>query len=180
MLLRHGTSLLSTLGCQINEYTCLFGTKEIWRKKQTQRQTRVFHENPPYPFIWHLRVCAFLFLVKMTQFLWSNANNKLISRSRYLNLFPILSVGMWTLKPTLYCVLPISTAEGQNYRSGGSPRLIIKVPVSSSNHKIRSNTVWFGCLHEFFNSKIEVCDLDSWFTEIKKIKKQYYWIWVVF
>ena len=52
----------------------------------------------------------------MTQFLWSNANNKLISRSRYLNLFPILSVGMWTLKPTLYCVLPISTAEGQNYR----------------------------------------------------------------
>ena len=25
--------------------------------------------------------------------------------------------------------------------TGGSPRLIIKVPVSSSNHKIRSNTV---------------------------------------
>ena len=35
------------------------------------------------------------------------------------------------------------------YISGGSPRLIIKVPVSSSNHKIRSNTVWFGCLHYF-------------------------------
>ena len=35
------------------------------------------------------------------------------------------------------------------WKSGGSPRLIIKVPVSSSNHKIRSNTVWFGCLHYF-------------------------------
>ena len=51
-----------TLGCQINEYTRLFGTKDTWRKKQTQRQTRVFNENPPYSFIWpysfnwHLRV----------------------------------------------------------------------------------------------------------------------------
>ena len=53
---------VNTLGCQINEYTCLFGTKETWRKKQTQRQTKVFNENPPYSFIWpysfnwHLRV----------------------------------------------------------------------------------------------------------------------------
>ena len=41
-----------TLGCQIDEYTCLFGTKETWRKKQTQRQTKVFNKNPPYSFIW--------------------------------------------------------------------------------------------------------------------------------
>ena len=52
----------TTLGCQINEYTRLFGTKETWRKKQTQRQTKVFNKNPPYSFIWpylfnwHLRV----------------------------------------------------------------------------------------------------------------------------
>ena len=51
-----------TLGRQIDEYTRLFGTKETWRMKQTQRQTRVFNENPPYSFIWpysfnwHLRV----------------------------------------------------------------------------------------------------------------------------
>ena len=51
-----------TLGCQIDEYTRLFGTKETWRKKQTQRQTKVFNKNPPYSFIWpysfnwHLRV----------------------------------------------------------------------------------------------------------------------------
>ena len=51
---------------------------------------------------------------------------------------------------------------------GGSPRLIIKVPVSSSHHKIRSNSVWFGCLHKFHNSKIHDRDLDSWFTKIKK------------
>ena len=54
-----------TLGCQINEYTRLFGTKETWRKKQTQRQTKVFNKNPPYSFIWpysfnwHLRVSMF-------------------------------------------------------------------------------------------------------------------------
>ena len=53
-----------TLGCQIDEYTRLFGTKETWRKKQTQRQTKVFNENPPYSFIWsysfnwHLRVSS--------------------------------------------------------------------------------------------------------------------------
>ena len=52
----------NTLGCQIDEYTRLFGTKETWRKKQTQRQTKVFNKNPPYSFIWpyafnwHLRV----------------------------------------------------------------------------------------------------------------------------
>ena len=52
----------NTLGCQIDECTRLFGTKETWRKKQIQRQTRVFKENPPYSFIWpysfnwHLRV----------------------------------------------------------------------------------------------------------------------------
>ena len=51
-----------TLGCQIDKYTRLFGTKETWRMKQTQRQTRVFNENLPYSFIWpysfnwHLRV----------------------------------------------------------------------------------------------------------------------------
>ena len=42
----------TTLGCQIDEYTRLFGTKETWRKKQTQRQTKVFNKNPPYSFIW--------------------------------------------------------------------------------------------------------------------------------
>ena len=53
---------LATLGCQIDEYTRLFGTKVTWRKKQTQRQTKVFTKNPPYSFIWpysfnwHLRV----------------------------------------------------------------------------------------------------------------------------
>ena len=41
-----------TLGCQIDEYTRLFGTKETWRRKQTQRQTKVFNKNPPYSFIW--------------------------------------------------------------------------------------------------------------------------------
>ena len=51
-----------TLGCQIDEYTRLFGTKETWRKKQTQRQIKVFNKNLPYSFIWpysfnwHLRV----------------------------------------------------------------------------------------------------------------------------
>ena len=55
-------TLKPTLGCQIDEYTRLFGTKETWRKKQTQRQTKVFNKNPPYSFIWpysfnwHLRV----------------------------------------------------------------------------------------------------------------------------
>ena len=44
-----------TLGCQIDEYTRLFGTKETWRKKQTQRQTKVFNENPPYLFIFYLK-----------------------------------------------------------------------------------------------------------------------------
>ena len=54
--------LLVTLGCQIDEYTRLFGTKETWRMKPTQRQTKVFNKNPPYSFIWpysfnwHLRV----------------------------------------------------------------------------------------------------------------------------
>ena len=57
---------IPTLGCQIDEYTHLFGTKETWRKKQTQRQTKVFNKNPPYSFIWpysfnwHLRVLTFL------------------------------------------------------------------------------------------------------------------------
>ena len=56
------TLALPTLGCQIDEYTRLFGTKKTWRKKQTQRQTKVFNENPtysfiwPYSFNWHLRV----------------------------------------------------------------------------------------------------------------------------
>jgi hypothetical protein len=54
--------VMITLGCQIDEYTRLFGTKETWRKKQTQRQTKIFNKNPPYSFIWpysfnwHLRV----------------------------------------------------------------------------------------------------------------------------
>jgi hypothetical protein len=54
--------IVRTLGCQIDEYTRLFGTKETWRKKQTQRETKVFNKNPPYSFIWpysfnwHLRV----------------------------------------------------------------------------------------------------------------------------
>ena len=54
--------VVTTLGCQIYEYTRLFGTKETWRKKQTQRQTKVFNKNQPYSFIWpysfnwHLRV----------------------------------------------------------------------------------------------------------------------------
>ena len=47
--------------------TRLFGTKETWRMKQTQRQIRVFNENPPYSFIWtysfnwHLRVVGFVY-----------------------------------------------------------------------------------------------------------------------
>ena len=54
----------STLGCQINEYTRLLGTKETWRKKHKLRQTKVFSKNPPYSLIWsysfnwHLRVCT--------------------------------------------------------------------------------------------------------------------------
>ena len=56
---------MTTLGCIIDEYTCLFGTKETWRKKRTQRETKVFDKNPPYSFIWpysfnwHLRVLMF-------------------------------------------------------------------------------------------------------------------------
>ena len=41
-----GFKKLNTLGCQIDEYTLLFGTKETRRKKQTQRQTKVFNKNP--------------------------------------------------------------------------------------------------------------------------------------
>ena len=58
----HVYEMCDTLGCQIDKYTRLFGTKETWRKKQTQRQTKVFNKNPPYSFIWpysfnwHLRV----------------------------------------------------------------------------------------------------------------------------
>ena len=61
-LRKHVFSTESTLGCQIDKYTRLFGTKETWRKKETQRQTRVFNKNPSYSFIWpysinwHLRV----------------------------------------------------------------------------------------------------------------------------
>ena len=56
----------NTLGCIIDEYTRLFGTQETWRKKQTQRETKVFNKNPPYSFIWpysfnwHLRVGTLL------------------------------------------------------------------------------------------------------------------------
>ena len=50
--LRFLSDLGRTLGCQIDEYTRLFGTQETWRKKQTQSQTKVFNKNPPYSFIW--------------------------------------------------------------------------------------------------------------------------------
>ena len=54
------------------------------------------------------------------------------------------------------------------------------MPVSSSNHKIQSDMIWFGCLHKFHNSKIEDCDLDSWFTEVKRSQKEYYSKWAFF
>ena len=53
-----GNFTLYTLGCQINEYTRLFGTQETWRKKQTQRQTKVFNKNPPYSHVPNKRVLA--------------------------------------------------------------------------------------------------------------------------
>ena len=40
--------------------------------------------------------------------------------------------------------------------------------------------IWFGCLHKFHNSKIEDCDLDSWFTEVKRSQKEYYSKWAFF
>ena len=36
---------IPTLGCIIDEYTRLFGTLGTWRKKQTQRKTKVFNKK---------------------------------------------------------------------------------------------------------------------------------------
>ena len=79
---------ISTLGCQIDKYTRLFGTKETWRKKQTQRQTKVFNKNPPYSFIWpysfnwHLRVCINKFLVMFFPFELKGCTNGYIQLMR--------------------------------------------------------------------------------------------------
>ena len=85
----NGGVLCCTLGCQIDEYTRLFGTQETWRKKQTQRQTKVFNKNPPYSFIWpysfnwQLRVLFYSFLgffpvwEKLYRFAEKNTKNAL-------------------------------------------------------------------------------------------------------
>ena len=43
---------IPTLGCQIDEYTRLLGTKETCRKKQTQRQTNVFTKRSIFQTFW--------------------------------------------------------------------------------------------------------------------------------
>ena len=59
-----GQSVL-TLGCIIDEYTRLFDPQETGRKKQTQRETKVFDKNPPYSFNWRVRVEPFVFFAEL-------------------------------------------------------------------------------------------------------------------